>query len=200
MAPVGAISPHSTQYSQRRTLIGKGNPYHVLGVRMGASKEEIKKAYRKQAKLAHPDVPGGSHERFQAIQKAYEEIETGQWIPKSEDGTKEKNRYEGFKYTTRKGKKTYDDFFAEMHGGKAKKGEGEGEKESPESKAAREQKAQHSERVQAWFRFIFLWASIFVTLRIVLLVAFPPKHHAPTKKPPLPRARVKPPPPLPMPA
>jgi curved DNA-binding protein CbpA len=51
------------------------DPYEVLGVRPGASKEELHDAYRRLVKLHHPDRNGGSAEstrRFQEIQEAYE--------------------------------------------------------------------------------------------------------------------------------
>ena len=45
--------------------------YDVLGVAVNAAKDEIKKAYRKMAKLHHPDK-GGDEEMFKEIQKAYD--------------------------------------------------------------------------------------------------------------------------------
>lgn len=44
--------------------------YAILGVNRGASKDEIKKAYRKMANKHHPDKGGNSSE-FQKIQEAY---------------------------------------------------------------------------------------------------------------------------------
>jgi molecular chaperone DnaJ len=55
----------------------KGDPYKVLGVRRGASSEELHDAYRRLVKLHHPDRNGGSAEatrRFQEIQEAYETV------------------------------------------------------------------------------------------------------------------------------
>ncbi len=51
------------------------DPYAVLGVSKTASQDEIKKAYRKLARSAHPDLnPGdkGSEARFKEISAAYE--------------------------------------------------------------------------------------------------------------------------------
>jgi len=45
--------------------------YGILGVQKGASAEEIKRAYRKEALTHHPDR-GGSKERFQALGEAYD--------------------------------------------------------------------------------------------------------------------------------
>jgi molecular chaperone DnaJ len=49
--------------------------YDTLGVKKGASDEEIKKAYRKLARKHHPDANGGnkeSEEKFKEVQHAYD--------------------------------------------------------------------------------------------------------------------------------
>jgi len=49
--------------------------YKILGVSKDASKEEIKRAYRKLAKKYHPDLNPGNkeaQERFKEINEAYE--------------------------------------------------------------------------------------------------------------------------------
>lgn len=48
--------------------------YEVLGLSKGASKDEVKKAYRKLAKKYHPDLnkEEGAQERFADIQSAYD--------------------------------------------------------------------------------------------------------------------------------
>jgi hypothetical protein len=54
--------------------------YHVLGLEVGATKHEIKKAYRKMAFKYHPDLnssPSASS-KFRNVQKAYEVLTTAQ--------------------------------------------------------------------------------------------------------------------------
>ena len=56
------------------------NPYEVLGVREGASKEDIKKAYREQAKKYHPDQYGDNplkdlaEDKMQELNEAYDSL------------------------------------------------------------------------------------------------------------------------------
>jgi molecular chaperone DnaJ len=54
----------------------KRDYYEVLGVDKDASKEELKKAYRKLVKKYHPDVNKGedAEEKFKEIQEAYETL------------------------------------------------------------------------------------------------------------------------------
>lgn len=53
------------------------NPYEVLGVPWGTSIPECKKAFKKLARLYHPDLKTGNHEKFCMINEAMEMIETG---------------------------------------------------------------------------------------------------------------------------
>lgn len=46
--------------------------YETLGVKKGASKEEIKAAFRKLAHQYHPDKKGGDEKRFKEINEAYQ--------------------------------------------------------------------------------------------------------------------------------
>ena len=51
-----------------------GDYYQILGVSRDASKEELKRSYRRLARKYHPDVnkEPGAEERFKEINRAYE--------------------------------------------------------------------------------------------------------------------------------
>ncbi len=59
------------------------DPYEVLGLQRGATKEEVKHAYRRLAKKYHPDMNVDNpladlaEEKFKEIQQAYDEIMSG---------------------------------------------------------------------------------------------------------------------------
>lgn len=59
------------------------NPYEVLGIRQGASQEEIKKAYRELVKQYHPDkyknnpLADLAEEKLREINEAYETLTKG---------------------------------------------------------------------------------------------------------------------------
>ncbi len=52
--------------------------YQILGVSKNASKEEIKKAYRKLAHRYHPDKAGGDERKFKEINEAYQILSNDQ--------------------------------------------------------------------------------------------------------------------------
>ncbi|KEG15082.1 putative chaperone protein DNAj [Trypanosoma grayi] len=198
----------TTVLQQARFASGSSNPYTVLGIKQGASKEEIKKSYRVLARKHHPDAPGGSHEKFQEIQAAYEQVKSGVWIQKNVEGGGDGgnsadtgNRYTNFRFTTRqhKNKVSYDEFYEEMHTGRVKKDPfGDDEADEAASKDPRRNPLAGNEAlVQAWFRFIILWSIIFVSLRVTLFLAFPPKYES-VRKAPMPERPRKPPPPKPL--
>ena len=56
-------------------MADKRDYYEVLGVQKGASADEIKKAYRKEAKKYHPDLHPGDkvcEAKFKEVNEAYE--------------------------------------------------------------------------------------------------------------------------------
>lgn len=60
--------------------MSKRDYYEVLGIAKGASKDEIKKAYRKLSKQYHPDInkEEGADEKFKEIAEAYEVLSDDQ--------------------------------------------------------------------------------------------------------------------------
>jgi hypothetical protein len=62
------------------------NYYDILGVRRGATKDEVKRAYRRRARLYHPDInPSPDAERkFIELNEAYEALIEGRSAPVTE--------------------------------------------------------------------------------------------------------------------
>jgi DnaJ-class molecular chaperone len=52
----------------------KADLYKTLGVGLDADQPAIRRAYRKAAKHAHPDIPGGSDSRFALVKAAYDTL------------------------------------------------------------------------------------------------------------------------------
>lgn len=48
------------------------DPYEILGVPLGASQADIKKAYRKLSLILHPDKDTGNEKEFMKLSKAYQ--------------------------------------------------------------------------------------------------------------------------------
>lgn len=65
---------------QHRTGVGLQAQYVILGLDVGASSDDVKKAYRKLAVLHHPDK-GGDVEQFRAITEAYDAINRATQLP-----------------------------------------------------------------------------------------------------------------------
>ncbi|CCD21562.1 DnaJ domain [Trypanosoma vivax] len=87
----------------RRVLAadGKGpfNPYSILGLHQGASKEDIKRAYRRLALKYHPDGGAeGCKRRFQAINEAYNALKDGEWKPQEGESREQTPRAETYVY------------------------------------------------------------------------------------------------------
>lgn len=50
------------------------DPYKILGITTRASMREVNLAFKKMALETHPDRPGGSKERFQEVNEAYQRL------------------------------------------------------------------------------------------------------------------------------
>lgn len=48
------------------------DPYEILGLPPGATQSEIKKSYRKQSLILHPDKETGDEKAFMKLTKAYQ--------------------------------------------------------------------------------------------------------------------------------
>lgn len=76
------------------------NPYETLGIKEGASEEEIKKAYRELAKKFHPDQYGDNplknlaEDKMREINEAYDYLMRN----KSSNNSYESSSYEGSSY------------------------------------------------------------------------------------------------------
>jgi len=57
-----------------RSFSTNQSPHEILGIPQGASKDEIKKAYRKLALKYHPDRPEGDEAKFKQISAAYDQL------------------------------------------------------------------------------------------------------------------------------
>lgn len=87
------------------------NPYEVIGVKEGASKEEIKKAYREQAKKYHPDQYSNNplkdlaEEKMRELNEAYDFLmnNSGSSYRSSED-------YNGGSYRSSESYNEYSDY------------------------------------------------------------------------------------------
>jgi len=66
------------------------NNYEILGLKKGASQEDIKKQFRSLSKKYHPDMPTGDAKKFMEIREAYESLLKG------DDG--ETPKYNPFSY------------------------------------------------------------------------------------------------------
>lgn len=60
--------------------MSKRDYYEVLGISQDASKQDIKKAYRKLARQYHPDVSEeeNAQEKFKEVKEAYETLSDDQ--------------------------------------------------------------------------------------------------------------------------
>lgn len=65
------------EFGERADRLGgltEAEAYDALGLDPTASDDEVREAYRQQAKDLHPDTEGGSAEEFQELNDAYERI------------------------------------------------------------------------------------------------------------------------------
>lgn len=75
LGAIGALAGHPGTVGVLKNKMKEAmdNPYRDLGVKRGASQEEVKRAYRKKAQRTHPDA-GGNAKDFQRVNNAYNKI------------------------------------------------------------------------------------------------------------------------------
>jgi len=66
--------------------------YNILKIQDGASKKEIRRAYRNLVLKLHSDR-GGDDEQFKRIKRAYEDLQLGKKYPDTYDERKEKAKF-----------------------------------------------------------------------------------------------------------
>ena len=78
---VKKMVPHNTSIPRK---IGKGH-YGTLDIPQGASKEEIKKAFRKLSHKYHPDRKTGDEKKFREVREAYDVLSSEKRKPHLEE-------------------------------------------------------------------------------------------------------------------
>jgi len=68
-----AISATTRSFTAKRAA-QKRSPHAILGIAIGADKEDIKRAFLKRAQETHPDKPDGDKEEFRRVQEAFEAL------------------------------------------------------------------------------------------------------------------------------
>ncbi|KAM1617141.1 hypothetical protein TB2_015794 [Malus domestica] len=73
-----AASCTSTVDKPRSRIGSNSSLYEVLGIHAGATCQEIKSAYRKLARVVHPDVAKSSADEFMKVHEAYSTLSDAQ--------------------------------------------------------------------------------------------------------------------------
>jgi curved DNA-binding protein len=94
--------------------------YQTLGVQRGATDDEIKKAYRKQAAKHHPDR-GGDKAEFQKIEEAYRTLSDPQTRAQYDNPNPFGGDMGGFSFNFNQNPFDINDLFAQAFGGGARR-------------------------------------------------------------------------------